>query len=407
MTKDRPEFIPQQQNANLHSQRGQWMLEHSMEEDGFLAPITVANDGEAIDGSLRMETSFSMFTDADPIVVESNGDRPIIHVRTDIPNAKTDQAKRLSLSANRTAQVSLTWNAPVLKEWASEGITDAYWLPDEIKPWEPDEAPLVSEPEDEENTADALDKAEKGEIDSRVKFGEIWKLGRHYMACGDSTDEANVRALLGDRFGAVGMVWADPPYGISIVGKSGSLGGGTKSRYTPILGDENADVAYASFGLCTNLWSCPQVFWGANHYAEAITDSSCWVVWDKQDGKTVDFADCELAWTNIQQPARIFKHIWDGFRKDSEKGEKRTHPTQKPIALCEWVFEKYGKPLDIIFDPFLGSAPSIIASQKMGDDRTVYGFELLPQYCEVICQRFENFTGVNAELVGRLPQGNN
>jgi DNA modification methylase len=80
----------------------------------------------------------------------------------------------------------------------------------------------------------------------------------------------------------------------------------------------------------------------------------------------------------------------------------RVHPTQKPIALCEWAFDKYGKPDDVIFDPFLGSAPSIIAAQKMEGDRTVYGFELSPDYCEVIILRYENFTGDVAKLVGSL-----
>jgi DNA modification methylase len=88
--------------------------------------------------------------------------------------------------------------------------------------------------------------------------------------------------------------------------------------------------------------------------------------------------------------------------KASEHGEKRVHPTQKPVALCEWAFEKYGDSDDVIFDPFLGSAPSIIAAQKMEGDRTVYGFELSIDYCEIIIQRFEKFTGIEAKLVGRL-----
>ena len=89
--------------------------------------------------------------------------------------------------------------------------------------------------------------------------------------------------------------------------------------------------------------------------------------------------------------------------KASERGEKRVHPTQKPVALCEWCFEKYGSDNDLIFDPFLGSGISIIAAQKMEGDRTVYGFELSEDYCEVIIQRYENFTGDIAKLVGRLP----
>lgn len=57
------------------------MLEHSMQNDGFLAPITVANDGECIDGSLRLETSNHIFDGVTPIVVESDGTQPIVHRR--------------------------------------------------------------------------------------------------------------------------------------------------------------------------------------------------------------------------------------------------------------------------------------------------------------------------------------
>ncbi|MFM6016077.1 MAG: DNA methyltransferase, partial [Dolichospermum sp.] len=94
---------------------------------------------------------------------------------------------------------------------------------------------------------------------------------------------------------------------------------------------------------------------------------------------------------------------WSGyFGTEKEFDRKRCHPTQKPNLLCEWFFEKYGKLDDLVFDPFLGSAPSIIAAEKMEGDRTVYGFELSPDYCEVIIQRWEKFTGKQAELIGKL-----
>ena len=233
-----------------------------------------------------------------------------------------------------------------------------------------------------------------------VEVGAIFALGRHRIMCGDSTVEANVRELLGNQFDKIGMVWADAPYGINVVSKDGSLGGNTKGKYAQVLGDENKNIAYSSFDLCQNLFkNAVNIFWGANHFASVVCDSSCWIVWDKQDGKSVTFADCELAWTNIEQPARVFKHIWDGFRRDSEKGEMRVHPTQKPVELFIWCAEKYGQPGDIVFDPFLGSGMSIIGCEKMKDNRTVFGVELSPDYIEVILQRWEKFTGIPAKRI--------
>lgn len=147
---DTPQFIPQQQNANDHSQRGQGMLTDSIQNDGWISCITTAADGEAFDGSLRLEVSEEVFPDVEPIIVRSNGDRPIIHIREDIPTANTPQAKRLSVSANRVAEVSLSWNADVLQEWDAEGVTDRFWLPEEIKPWgasEEKEAPAIESQE--------------------------------------------------------------------------------------------------------------------------------------------------------------------------------------------------------------------------------------------------------------------
>ncbi|MFM6198241.1 MAG: DNA methyltransferase, partial [Dolichospermum sp.] len=240
------------------------------------------------------------------------------------------------------------------------------------------------------------------------KLGEIWQLGRHKIACGDSTIESNVRALLGDRFGDVGMVWSDPPYGIEVVTKEGMVGYGVKGQYgkaanngvyASVIGDSTTDSAVNSFQICSK-FDCTQIWWGANYFSSKLPNSKSWIVWDKENAE--NFADAELAWCKSSQPVRIFKHMWNGMIKASEHGEKRVHPTQKPIALCEWAFNKYGQPNDLILDPFLGSAPSIIAAEKMEGDRTVYGFELSPDYCEVIIQRWEKFTGKQAELIGRL-----
>jgi hypothetical protein len=94
----------------------------------------------------------------------------------------------------------------------------------------------------------------------------------------------------------------------------------------------------------------------------------------------MDFADAELAWTNLSRPVRCFRHAWSGADRDSEKGQDRVHPTQKPIALCLWAFEKYGNDGDLIFDPFLGSGPSLKAAEQ--SSRTVVGCELAPAYVD-------------------------
>jgi DNA modification methylase len=82
---------------------------------------------------------------------------------------------------------------------------------------------------------------------------------------------------------------------------------------------------------------------------------------------------------------------------------RKLHPAIYPIELPTQYFEAMTESDDLIADPFLGSGTSIIAAQKMEGDRTVYGFELSEAYCEVICQRFFNLTGIEPKLIGKLP----
>lgn len=111
------DFKQQAVNANKHTQRGMSILESSMQDLGYTAPMIACADGEIIDGSARHETAANVFgSDAQPIVIESDGKRPIVVKRTDIKNADTPLAKKISLAANRIAQVNLDWNGDVLTD---------------------------------------------------------------------------------------------------------------------------------------------------------------------------------------------------------------------------------------------------------------------------------------------------
>ena len=95
---------------------------------------------------------------------------------------------------------------------------------------------------------------------------------------------------------------------------------------------------------------------------------------------------------------RIFKHQWNGLIKASERGEKRCHPTQKPVALAVWCFEHYGKPKCSVLDLFGGSGSTLIACEKTG--RKCFMMEISPAYCDVIVERWQNATGKKAVLAG-------
>lgn len=221
--------------------------------------------------------------------------------------------------------------------------------------------------------------------------GQIWRLGHHKIACIDSTNEKAIKQLIGDK--AVEMIWADPPYGIKEDTNRHTKGRGNLTlsiNWQPVIGDDRFfDPAFLLAMIVKT-----KIIWGANYFADKLPCVSSWIVWDKRDGVTSDDnADCEMAWTNTNRPARVFRHLWKGAIKASEHGQRRVHPTQKPVALPQWAFEKYGNPNDLIFDPFLGSGISIIAAKNLDDGRKVIGCELSPEYIAVIIQRWVDATG--------------
>jgi DNA modification methylase len=218
--------------------------------------------------------------------------------------------------------------------------------------------------------------------------------------CGDSTDVNHVDTL---RNGAqVKMVYTDPPYGINIVQGAqvggggpvgGTVGGGKvvkTTKYRPVINDDSTQTAIDAYNLCAAMEIPIHIWWGGNYYASALPDSSCWIVWDKEN--TGNFADAELAWTNQPTAVRIFKHMWNGMLRASERGSGvRVHPTQKPVALAAWCFKQYGDPDDVVMDLFGGSGSTLMACQET--NRVCLTMELDPAYVDVICRRWQEHTG--------------
>jgi len=114
-----------------------------------------------------------------------------------------------------------------------------------------------------------------------------------------------------------------------------------------------------------------------------VPPSRGWLVWDKVNGDN-DFADCELAWTNIKTSVRIFRHMWNGMLRQSERDVKRVHPTQKPVALMTWCLS-FAPESNSIIDPFMGSGTTLRAAKDLG--MKAIGIEIEEKYCEIAAKR--------------------
>jgi site-specific DNA-methyltransferase (adenine-specific) len=178
----------------------------------------------------------------------------------------------------------------------------------------------------------------------------------------------------------------DPPYGINMDG--GKIGGDNKGRTTDYIKktwDKKAPEDEYFVELLRV--SKNQIVFGANHFISHIPfDSPCWVVWDKDN--TGNFADCELAWTSFKSAVRKYKFRWNGMLQGNMADKEiRIHPTQKPVALYEWLLTHYAKPGDKILDTHVGSASSLIACHNLGF--TYIGSELDKDYYEAALARLE------------------
>jgi len=183
---------------------------------------------------------------------------------------------------------------------------------------------------------------------------------------------------------SVDLVLTDPPYGINIA-SNGKVGG---EKCCPVTnyGIQTWDRVKLPPEYFKEIFriSKNQVIFGGNYYGSVLGDTSCYLVWDKDN--TGNFADCELAWTSFKTAVRKIKWRWNGMlQEDMKHKEIRYHPTQKPVPVFSWILANYSNEDDLILDPFLGSGTTAIAAIRTG--RHYLGFELDPQYYEMAVKR--------------------
>jgi site-specific DNA-methyltransferase (adenine-specific)/modification methylase len=186
----------------------------------------------------------------------------------------------------------------------------------------------------------------------------------------------------------VDVVVTDPPYGIGAdrnLRANKQHGAALAPSRDYGIGDWDASPPDEQTLALTIAAGKHAILWGGNFFA--LPPSSCWLVWDKENGNN-GYADCELAWTNLDAAVRRFRWRWAGMLQENMTDkEPREHPTQKPVALMAWCITQAGTPRTVL-DGFMGSGTTGVAAVRMGC--TFTGIERDQRYFDIACRRIED-----------------
>ena len=366
------ELVPYENNPRKNDAAVEPVAQ-SIKEFGFKVPIILDKNDVIVAGHTRLLAAKKLGLEKVPCVVADD--------------LTEEQIKAFRLADNKVSELA-EWNADLLGEELKE-ITDI------------DMSEFGFELSEFDVDATDIQEDEVPDVpaESVCKLGDLWQLGDHRLICGDSTD-VNVIDRLMDGVKAE-LLLTDPPYGIDVV--QNKQVGGEKiakcNQYSAIIGDDTTDTARANYDValtCTE----NQIIFGGNYFTDFLPPSRCWIVWDKQN--TGNFADAELAWTSFDKGVRLYHFLWNGLCREGSReveGKTRVHPTQKPVGMLADILKDFSEENDSILDCFGGSGSTLIACEQL--NRKCYMCELDPHYCDVIIQRWENFTGKKARLLNQ------
>ena len=346
-------------------------LKEGIEEFGLVQPLVVNENPERknviVGGHQRLK------------IWEELGNK---EVDCSIVNLPLDKERKLNIKLNKNGG---TFDDDLLKEFFDY---------EELIEWGFTVSELFDM--DETEIKGNIDDDEIPEVkESKVKRGDIWKLGEHRIMCGDSTISDDVEKLMNGE--KADMVFTDPPYNIDYQGikdkrekiKNDKM---SDEDFTKFLQD-SLNIECETFYVCCS-WQYCHLFKKALEYVKKPVKS--FIVWNKVNpAQHLD--------KYFKQHEIILYHGKFGGQKTLRgdiwevKRERNTvHPTMKPISLIETAL-KDNKEKKIIYDGFLGSGSTLIAAEKL--QRKCYGMELDEKYCDVIIERWEQFTGNKAEKI--------
>jgi len=369
------ELIPYARNSRTHSDAQVAQIAASIKEFGFTNPVLIDETGSIIAGHGRVLASRKLNLGTVPCIQLSH---------------LTEAQKKAYIIADNKLALNAGWNDEMLAVELTDLKDMGFDL--DLTGFSTDEIEALLAPAGTEGLTDEDAVPDVPEAFVTV-LGDVWLLGKHRLMCGDSTSIDAVEKLMNGQ--KADMVFTDPPYGINMQ-RSGRIKGDAS------MDEAESIIAGAISGASVASKQGASWYFWVGFRAYAFTDaevskhrkvSNC-IVWKKPSigmGKGGYRFQHELCVFAGEVESRSVSDVWE-FGRDGSG----LHPTIKPVDLVSYGISNSSKRGDLILDLFGGSGSTLIACEKTG--RINRSMELDPKYCDVIVQRWQEFTGKTATL---------
>lgn len=405
---------PYARNARTHSKKQIKQIAASISLFGFTNPVLISEDGEIIAGHGRVEAAKSLGWKVVPTIA-------LAHL--------SEAERRAYVIADNKLAMNAGWDRDILAIELQALVDLEFDV--ELTGFSLAEIDIVlddageADPDGREASDDLILPLSGSAV---TRMGDVWRLGRHRLLCGDTRSADDMATLMGDD--RADLVFTDPPYNVAIDGNVCGLGS-VKHREFAFASGEMSAAQFLAFltETLTNISSVMRngaiafVCMDWRHMGEliaageiAFTELKNLVVWNKTNGGMGAFyrSKHELIFvfkvgtgqhTNsfgLGDTGRYRTNVWDyaGISSISSgrAEELAMHPTVKPVALIADALRDCSRRGEIVLDGFGGSGSTLIAAEKTGRSARLIEFD--PLYCDTIVRRWEAFTGKKASMAG-------
>jgi DNA modification methylase len=386
---------PYERNPRTHSESQVDQIAASMVEFGWTNPILIDEGAGILAGHGRLLAARKLGLAEVPVI-------RFEHL--------SEAQKRAYVLADNQIALQAGWDDTLLAE-------ELAWLRDErfdldLVGFDATELERLLAIADGDAASDeAEDEVPEPPAEPVSKPGDLWTLGNHRLLCGDATVLTDVERVLGGQL--ADMTFTDPPYNVDYANSPKDK---LRGKHRPILNDDLgsgfeaflhdacANILSVTKGAVYVCMSSSELHTLQRAFTAAGGKWSTFVIWAKHTF-TLGRADYQRQYEPILYgwPSGHDRY-WCGARDQGnvwfidKPARNDLHPTMKPVALVERAIRNSSKNRDIVLDPFGGSGSTLIACEKAG--RQARLVELDPKYCDVVVQRWQEWTGEVAALEG-------